>query len=102
MGDTVDSKDSVRRRENTSSRSYFTDPEARLKEMKGILAEPVKWYSTHRPRLSPDNSIERNTYNRHQKRRKSDNLQRAVMNSQVAKKTIPLKPIRRHGKPESV
>ncbi len=58
VGDTLDSKSPARRGENNSSfEKRSSDPEKRLKEMKGkrlkemkgISAEPVKWYSSHRP-----------------------------------------------------
>jgi hypothetical protein len=95
VGDTLDSKSPARRGENNSSfEKRSSDPEKRLKEMKGISAEPVKWYSSHRPRLSPDKEIERD-----QKRMKRNE---SVMNSQIAEEAIPLKQTRRQGKPESV
>jgi hypothetical protein len=98
VGETLYLKSPARRGESNSSFGKRSDdPEDKLKAMKGISAEPVKWYSTHRPRLSPENTMERD-----RKRRKRNDLQRAVMNSQVAEKVTPLKPLRRQEKPESV
>jgi hypothetical protein len=61
VGETLHLKSPARRggKSNSSFGKRSDDPEARLKDMKGISSEPVKWYSTHRPRLSPENEIER-------------------------------------------
>ncbi len=87
VGDTRDSKSPARRGENNSSfEERSSDPEEILKEMKGIAVEPVEWYSTHQPRLSPDSEIERD-----RKRTKRNELKSAVLNSHKIVESYPIK-----------
>jgi hypothetical protein len=65
-------------------------PDKRLREIKGISAGPVKWYSKDRPRASQQLMESSDTNNEPNLKRKRGDSRQALKKAQVAEKPKPL------------
>jgi hypothetical protein len=97
VGDTVISPKSPTR---GGGREWNKVPEERLKSMKGISAEPVRWYSIDRPRASTQLIEREDTHNQPQQKTKRSESQQALIKAQVAERPTPLKLGKRQDEPE--